>query len=140
MGLAWVRVSLRGYDGPEPTGTVFFDLLRVQSADGFPTSPSNSPWKAAAVELVEVAMEECQAASEPTEEFVARLDAGLRRAADWLMARPAGAFERWRADGRRADIFVGGWLEGEQFDLAFPAVFLLACGQAGLPIEICTND
>jgi hypothetical protein len=140
MALEWVRVSLRGYGGSTPTGTAFFDLLAVQPSDGFSISASDSAWKAARVQLVEVTMEECRAALKPTQEFVSRLDAGLRRAAEWLLARPAGAFERWRSFDRKADVFVGGWLEGEQFDLEFPAVFLLACGQAGLPIEICTND
>jgi hypothetical protein len=37
-------------------------------------------------------------------------------------------------------VFFGGWLDGEQFDLDLPAEFLLACGRAGLPISICTND
>jgi hypothetical protein len=35
---------------------------------------------------------------------------------------------------------VSGWIDGDQMDLAFPPAFLLACGQAGLKIEICTND
>jgi hypothetical protein len=39
-----------------------------------------------------------------------------------------------------ADNFIGGWLLNEQFDLALPAPFLIACGRAGLPLRICTND
>jgi hypothetical protein len=140
MGLGWVRVSLRGYGSREPTGTAFFDLIGIRPGDGFPISASDSAWKAARVEFVTVTMDECRDTSEPREEFVARLDAGLCRAAEWLLARPPEVFERWRSSGRKADVFVGGWLEGEQLDLAFPAVFLLACGQAGLPIEICIND
>jgi hypothetical protein len=55
-------------------------------------------------------------------------------------ARPPGAFDRWRGQGRKADIFIGGWLANEQFDLGLPAAFLLARGRADLPIRICTND
>ncbi len=65
---------------------------------------------------------------------------GLPPAAEWLDARSAGAFERWRESGRTADVFIGGWLSNEQFDMVLPPPFLLACGKAGLPIHICTND
>jgi hypothetical protein len=140
MALDWVQVSLRGYGGPAPSGTSFFDLLALEPGDGFSTSPSDTSHKAARVELVEVTMDDCLAAPEPHEEFAARLDAGLDRAARWLMARPPGAFEQWRSAGRKADIFVGGWLNDQQFDLVLPAPFLVACGQCGLPINICTND
>jgi hypothetical protein len=140
MGLDWVRVSLRGYGGQEPTGRSFFELLAPGREVGFPTSPSDSAWKAAAIELVEVAMDDCREAPEPCEEFVARIDAGLRKAAEWLLSIPLAPLERWRADGHKADVFIGGWLKGEQFDLALPPPFLLACGRLGLPIEICTND
>ena len=140
MGLEWIRVSLQGYGGPEPSGTVFFDQIGIRPSDGFPTSASDSEWEAARVLLVNLTMDECRDAPEPTEAFVARLDAGLRRAGEWLLSRPIGVLERWQSSNRKADVFVAGWLDGEQLDLAFPAVFLLACGQAGLPIVICTND
>jgi hypothetical protein len=133
-------VSLRGYGGAEPTGAAFFKQIGLEPDSGFPTSPSDSAWKAASVELVEVAMEDLRDYPEPTEEFVARVNSGLLRAAKWLLSRPVEAFEQWRSNGRQADIFIGGWLEGDQFDLALPATFLLACGRAGLSIEICTND
>src|SRR4051794_130280 len=104
MGLDWVRESLRGYGGAEPTDTAFFDLLGLQPGDGFPISPSDARWKTAAVRLVEVVMDDCRSALEPTEEFVARLDIGLRRAAEWLLSLPPQALERWRAGGRKADV------------------------------------
>ena len=39
-----------------------------------------------------------------------------------------------------ADVFIGGWMNCDQFDLTLPPEFLLACGRLGLPIDIYTND
>ena len=131
MGLQWVQISLRGYGGEEPTGTAFFELLGLQPADGFPASPSDSPWKSANIVLAEVDMADCRDAEEPFGEFAARLDRGLQRAAVWLLARPPEAFQRWRAAGYKADVFVGGWLNNEQMDLEFPADFLAGLRPGG---------
>jgi hypothetical protein len=139
MALDWIRVSLRGYGGEAPTGTALFEQLGLEPEAGFATFPSLSPWQAASVELLEVAFEELQGAEEPHEAFAARIDRGLRRAAEWLLSRPVEAFERWRVAGRKVDILIGGWLNDQQFDLELPPVFLLACGRAGLSIQICTN-
>jgi hypothetical protein len=135
MSLDWVRFSLRGYGEVMPTGPQFFKLIGVTPADGFDLSQSD-----AGVELLMVDMEECRGFEEPFEEFVARVDRGLKRIAGWLAARPPAAFDEWRAAGNTADIFIDGWLNDDQFDLTFPPEFLLACGRLGLPIEICTND
>jgi hypothetical protein len=42
--------------------------------------------------------------------------------------------------GFKLDVFFGGRLDGEQVEIDLPAELLLACGRAGLPISICTND
>lgn len=138
MGLRWVRVSLRGYSGETPTGAEFFNLLAMEPERRF--SPSESPWGSSNIELFSVDIADLQGYDEPSEEFAERIEQGFLRATDWLASRPAGVFDRWRESGRKADIFIGGWLSNEQFDLVLPASFLMICGKAGLPIQICTND
>jgi hypothetical protein len=140
IGLRWVRASLRGYGGEAPTGTAFFDLLALEPEWVPCARPSESAWQAATVELFAVDMADLQAYPEPSEEFAARVERGFLRAAEWLGSRPPRAFDCWRGQGRKADIFIGGWLANEQFDLLLPAPFLTACGRAGLPLHICTND
>jgi hypothetical protein len=140
MALLSTQVFLRGYGGEPPTGIEFFELLKVKADDGFKTLPSVRPWQAALLTLVEVAVDDCLGAPEPSEEFAARIDAQLKCAAKWLMSEREQGIRAWRNTGRKADIFVGGWLEEDQFDFIFPPEFLLACGQLGLPITICTND
>ena len=140
IGLRWVRASLRGYGGEAPTGAAFFDLLALEPEWVPRARPSESAWQAATVELFAVDMADLQAYHEPSEEFAARVERGFLRAAEWLGSRPPGAFDCWRGQGRKADIFIGGWLANEQFDLLLPAPFLTACGRAGLPLHICTND
>jgi hypothetical protein len=140
MGLQWVRVSLRGYGGEAPSGTSFFDLLALEPEWATHARPSESAWQSANLELFTVDISSLQAYQEPFEEFAARIEQGFLRAGAWLDARPPGAFDRWRGQGRNVDIFIGGWLASEQFDLRLPASFLLACGRANLPLCICTND
>lgn len=140
MGLQWIQASLRGYGGETPTGTAFFDLIGLESDLSTRATASTSPWQSANVGLFCVDMADLQEYEEPSEEFAIRVEQGFLDAAEWLVARPVGAFDDWRDAGRKADVFIGGWLLNEQFDLVLPPQFLMACGAAELPIQICTND
>lgn len=140
MALLSTRVLLRGHGGERATGTMFFDLLGLRSDGEFKLSPSDTPWRAALITLVEVAIDDCLNTPEPREEFEARITAGLKRAAEWLSAGCEAGLTSWRQGGRKADIFVGGWMEEDQFDFEFPPEFMLACGRLALPMTICTND
>jgi hypothetical protein len=140
IGLRWVRTSLRGYGGETPSGAAFFDLIALEPEWMTRATRSDSAWQSANVEMFAVAMADLLASEEPSEEFAARVERGFLDAAEWLDSRPPGAFDRWRGQGRVADIFISGWLSNEQFDLMIPAPFLMACGRAGLPLHICTND
>jgi hypothetical protein len=74
------------------------------------------------------------------EAFAAAVHDGLVRAAAWLARQPPGLFEELRAAGRIADMFIGGWMDQDQFDLDLPPEFPRACGALGLTVSICTND
>ena len=140
IGLRWMRASLRGYGGESPTGAAFFNLLAIEPEASSLAKPSVSAWQSANIELFAVDMADLQGHDEPSEEFASRVECGFLRAAEWLDARFPGAFNRWREAGRTADIIIGGWLSNEQFDMVLPTSFLAACGRAGLPIHICTNE
>jgi hypothetical protein len=135
-----VRASLRGYGDETPSGAAVFDLLGLEPEREALATQSDSAWRSANIELFAVDMADLLTYDEPSEEFAARVERGFLSAAAWLGSRPPGAFDRWRGQGRKADIFIGGWLLNEQFDIVLPAPFLMACGRAGLPIHICTND
>jgi hypothetical protein len=75
-----------------------------------------------------------------SEAFAGAVHDGLVRAAKWLAQQQPDVFARLRADGRATDLFVGGWIEQDQFDLDFPPDILQACGALGLTVSICTND
>jgi hypothetical protein len=140
IGLRWIRVTLRGYGGEPPTGHSFFSRLGTEHPAELTLSPSARHWQAARVEMFTVDMHELQGLAEPYEEFSARVRQGFLRAATWLNSCEPSGIEQWREEGRKADIFVGGWLANEQLDLEFPAEFLVACGRLGLSIQTCTND
>jgi hypothetical protein len=139
-GLQWLEVSLRGYGGEAPTGDTFFASLGSDPPAEFRRSPSLSAWQAARLVLFSVDMRDLGGFQEPSEEFAARIARGFSRAAEYLSKCQPGALDQWRSGGRNADIFVGGRLANEQFDLELPAPFLRACGWLELSVQVCTND
>jgi hypothetical protein len=141
MAVEWLEISLIGWSREEtPHGTRFFELIGLEADAGFTTYPSDSAFRSARIRFVRVSIEECAPGTERREEFAQRLAQGLAHATAWLNQRDPRAFDRWRADGKIADVFIDGWMNSDQFDLVLPADFLAACGRLGLPIQICTND
>lgn len=141
----WLSFSLRAWDR----------LGRPIRPDEFVGRLSFAPGDQAAVEdgpgnplvrLLAVAVEDFDHvdtsadAGARSEAFAAALHDGLVQAAGWLTRQPAGVFEELRAAGRVTDVFVGGWVTQDQFDLDLPSEFLRACGALGLSVSVCTND
>jgi len=144
MGLQWIRVTLRGYGG-ESSCDDFFSIFGTAVPPDFRAEPSrHNPyllsWGAALLELFSVDMNELQTFPEPTEVFSERTRQGFERAAEWLHRCATAGLDEWKMEGMKTDVFIGGWLLNEQFDLEIPANFLLECGRLGMAITICTND
>ncbi len=75
-----------------------------------------------------------------SEAFAAAVHDRLVRVAEWLARQPASVFQQLRAAGRVTDMFIGGWVTHDQFDIDLPPEFLRACASLGLTVSICTND
>ena len=101
---------------------------------------SKSQWMAALVVMVAIEIGEFVDAEEPSEAFVTALRERLIAAGDWLSRQPISVFDTIRNGGFRCDVFISGWIDCDQFDLDLPPNLLLACGERGLEITICTND
>jgi hypothetical protein len=140
IGLKEIHASLRGGGDAEPTGDAFFRMLGLSDIDPVRLSPSDSAFQAALVELFAVAMRDVKDAPELSEAFEERVQQGFDQAAAVLAQCSREGLEEWRSSGKEADIFIGGWLANEQFDLKLPAAFLAECSRLGLSISICTND
>lgn len=140
MAAEWIQVSLRSWAPDRVVGADFLDTLGLDQADGLATVVGTSPGQSSLVYLVDERLETYAGVADPSGALGEAVDAALRRGAEWLRSRPPDVFERGRADGIRIDIFVGSWIDQDQFDLELPAEFLLACGEAGLGITIVTND
>jgi hypothetical protein len=132
IGLQGIRVVLRGGGGAPPTGDEFFVSLGIQENQSFRLSPSQSAWQWAIAELFAVNMNNCKNATEPTEEFAIRIREGFERASTLLTKCSVDGLQGWRASGKGADVFIGGWLANEQFDLEIPASFLGQCARLTL--------
>lgn len=134
----WLSFSLRAWRGSVPDDWI----ARLAIAPGDPVTVEGG----AQVRLLAVAMDDfahvdtTADAGAQTEAFAQAVRDGLLGAAGWLAGQPAGVFEELRARGCVTDVFVGGWIDGDQFDLDLPPEFLRACGALGLTVSVCTND
>lgn len=140
MALQTASVSLRAYfeDGRSVTGDHLSNLALSHEAI-VETIADRGPWQSALVILARRNSEDYGGEADPQERLgeVLRLD--LERAAAWLQGQ-SDAIASLSATGLRVDVFVDLWIDQDQLDWSFPRAFLLACGQAGLPIRMVTND
>ena len=132
MSLDWVKVVLQGWHPQRVSGSEFLEALDLQPDDGYDTGPADRPGKNAKIILADVEHTPGNSCNE-------QLQDRLRTAAQWLSTRRE-RIERCRANGFTVRMLVNGWIDGDQMDLSFPPEFLLACGQAGLEVDIITND
>ena len=95
---------------------------------------------AALVVMAAIEIGEFVDTDETSEAFEIALRVRLVAAGDWLSRQSVSVFEDIRGAGLKCDVFIGGWIDCDQFDLDLPPNFLLACGERGLEITICTND
>ena len=141
----WLQFTLRAWDrGGNPVAAADFldrlifdpaDTVRIEDEPGVPR-----------VRLLSLSMEDfadidtSEDAGAKSEAFASALHDGLVGTAAWLIRQRATVFEELRAAGRVTEVFVGGWITQDQFDLDLPPEFLRACGALGLTLSFCTND
>jgi hypothetical protein len=140
MALETIRICLRAWAEGEITGTNFFKMLGLTTDDGWQSVAGTEISQAALIYFVEEEIASYQDLPEPSESLSSNIEQQLLKAAEWLLSREPDVFECCRESGLRTDIFIGGWIDQNQIDLSLPATFLLACGRAGLSIEVVTND
>ena len=140
MAVETIHICLRAWAEGEITGMNFFHLLGLTPDDGWQGVAGTHISQAALIYFVDEEIVAHADAPEPSESLSLKIEQQLLKAAEWLLSRGAGVFDRCRELGLRTDVFIGGWIDQDQFDLRLPAPFLLACGQAGLSIEVVTND
>ena len=140
MAVETIEICLRAWATGEITGANFFHALGLTPDDEWESSAGTNESQTALIYFVNEEFASYQDSPEPEEAFSSMIEERLLRAAEWLLSREVHAFERCRESGLKTDVFIGGWIDQDQFDLSLPASFLFACGRAGLPIEIVTND
>jgi hypothetical protein len=140
MSAEWIQVSLRAWAAHRAVSTELLALFGNQVNGGHMWQGGESIGTAALARLVDVTMEQHARAAEPSEAFASSVEAALLEAAVWLQALPLEPFDECRRRGITMDVFIGSWIDQDQFDLNLPAPFILACGRLSLPISIVTND
>jgi hypothetical protein len=141
----WLQFTLRAWDRRGDRKVAANLLERVRIARGDPATVEDGPG-VPRVRLLSVSMEDFahvdtrEDAGAQSEAFAAAVHDGLIRASEWLGRQSVELFEDLRAAGCVTDVFVGGWMTGDQFDLDLPPEFLRACGALALTVSVCTND
>ena len=140
MALQTASVSLRAYfaDGRSVTGD-FLGNLAVDHEAIVEVIADRGPWQSALLVLARRNSEDYEGEADPQERLGEVLRQDLERAAAWLAQQVEGVASL-RSAGLEVDVFVDSWIDQDQLDWSFPGAFLLACGQAGLPIRMVTND
>src|SRR5262245_17299270 len=114
MAAEWIQVSLRAWANGRDVAREFADIAAIDPAEGFQLQPGDEAGRATLVSLVDEAVEHYTASSDPYDAFAQAIDAALLKAADWLAKRPRLSSE-CRARGIEADVFVGSWIDQDQF-------------------------
>lgn len=137
--LGAVNAILRGYGGKAPIGTTFNETLGLKKRAAERLAAQRPITTGASAELVlfRIWMRD---GNDP----IKAIEAEFLKAARWLLKRPEGAFERWREQGRVADVLVAlhikstqhGRIDGHPNQLVVPPRFMLACSGAGLPVVL----
>lgn len=136
-----LTIQLVAFSYTHPVGTLLFDLLNLNSADGYPTrNPSLWPSQNVSIHFATVRLSDFRGTTEGHEEFMAAFDRELLRIAAWLDGRPPGAFEECRRASLEIHLQIDAEIDEDDFELILSPRFLVACGQAGLPIRIDTGS
>lgn len=112
----------------------------VVGSDVVAIEKSKKAWQSALVILAQMDLSSLTNVEEPSELFDLETKKQLSTATDWLAKQPIGVFDAFRSTGLQIDVFISSWIDCDQFDLELPPKFLLACGERGMAITICTND
>jgi hypothetical protein len=138
--LVAAQAILRGYGGQRPMDATFYELLGVKKREQEKLAPPIASGADAELCLFNVHAGVGSDAKDPIKQF----ETAFLQASRWLLDRPDGAFDRWREQGRRADVLVvlhmkstqRGRIDGAPNLLVMPPKFLLACSSAGLPVVL----
>src|SRR5262249_6243624 len=116
MALDWLEIALRCWSPTEALGDRVFLRLGCSPSAQFRIEPSTAIGHSALLYLVDV--ERDPGAVDPvaeTERVYGAIRDGLAAAASWLATIPVERFESLRAEGVRIDIFIGSWIDQDQF-------------------------
>ena len=135
-----VSAILRGYGGKKVIDTTFYDTIGLKKRVAERLAAKIPIATGTPSELVLFNFHPGIADVDP----IKAIEAEFFQAARWLLKRPEGAFDRWREQGRIADVVVTlhvrttqhGRIDGCPNLLVVPPRFMLACSGAGLPVVL----
>jgi len=143
MAVQFIRISLRGYGQKNPIAsaqwTQTWELKKNDTAI-HSLKHGSSAWEASIITFYEDELIAYKSETEPNEIFVASIEAAFTRITNWLNQRSIEKLNDLRSNGVKIDIFIGLWIDNDQFDLQLPPAFLSACGRLDLKIDIISNN
>lgn len=134
-------VSLRAWhpSGNPISGQEFVKALST-NASSFVVVGSGLQWEAARIVGFELSLEAYKDIEEPYEAYAKSLHDSFIGFSEWLATLSAKSLELLRSRGMNLDVFIGLWIDQDQFDLELPAALMAETGRLRLPIKIVSND
>lgn len=130
-------------DGQKVPKARFLDRLALGKKKGGPVASTKAgryEWEASLVQFRALRPEQFADEDEPDEALQAATQELLAEVAAWLAMQPRGVFEALREDGLDVRLYVGVMLADGDLELSLPPALLAACGAAGVPIDVLSDD
>jgi hypothetical protein len=142
MAVLRVSVSLIASfpDGRNVSHDDFVGLLGARVGDGIADVASDrGRWATSRIEFQSRALEDGMDQPEPSEVLFQVIETTLLHVGEWIDERRS-AVQRLRENGLNVSLLVDVLMDQDQMELMLPPVLLRACGEAGLPIHLISND
>ena len=147
MSIAWLKAIVQAWGpaaelaGRPVPDTLFVDrLVDLEPPSVVAVNPSRSQWESAGVTLLALERRAYPDTPEGTEAFEAAIHIGLEAVGDWIGRQSPQVFADLRLEQFKADLFIEGWIDSNQFDVKLPVNLIRACARLWLPITVYTND
>jgi len=135
-----LELSLRAWhpNGSSISGEQFVEVLAADASE-FSVSGSGAQWEAARIAFG-LSLEAFENTKQPHEKFANALRQAFVDFSKWLSGLSPSSFDVLRANGMNFDVFIGVWMDLDQFDFELPPELMRELGRLRLSLKVLSND
>jgi len=118
----------------------FVDMLATPPTDRVAAVTfDEGPWASSKIEFLNRQLHGYQSHAEPATAFFEEIQKTLTDVARWIDDRKA-PLKNARESGLEVSLLLDMVIDQDQLDLILPAAILRAAGEAGIPVQVITNE